>query len=130
MKTTGDIDMKLIGNIIWLIFGGLEMAIITFLEGLLLCITIIFIPVGLQLFKVAKFLLWPMGKKVVEKKPNGFKMVINIIWCIFGGVWNALMYLLVGVLYCITIIGIPFGLQYFKLARFILTPLGHDFERA
>ena len=122
--------MKLIGNIIWLIFGGLEMAIITFLEGLLLCITIIFIPVGLQLFKVAKFLLWPMGKKVVEKKPNGFKMVINIIWCIFGGLWNALMYLLVGVLYCITIIGIPFGLQYFKLARFILTPLGHDFERA
>ena len=130
MKTTGDIDMKLIGNIIWLIFGGLEMAIITFLEGLLLCITIIFIPVGLQLFKVAKFLLWPMGKKVVEKKPNGFKMVINIIWCIFGGIWNSLMYLLIGVLYCITIIGIPFGLQYFKLARFILTPLGHDFERA
>ena len=130
MKTTGDIDMKLIGNIIWLIFGGLEMAIITFLEGLLLCITIIFIPVGLQLFKVAKFLLWPMGKKVVEKKPNGFKMVINIIWCIFGGLMNALMYLLIGVLYCITVIGIPFGLQYFKLARFILTPLGHDFERA
>ena len=122
--------MKLIGNIIWLIFGGLEMAIFAFLEGLFLCITIIFIPVGLQYFKVAKFMLWPMGKKVVEKKPNGFKTFLNVIWSILGGWWNALMYLLVGVLYCITVIGIPFGLQYFKLARFVLTPLGHDFEKA
>lgn len=122
--------MKILGNILWLIFGGLEMALVAFFEGLLLCITIIFIPVGLKLFKVGKFMLWPMGKKVVSKKPSGFKTVINILWVIFGGWWNALMYLLVGVLYCITVVGIPFGLQYFKIARFVLTPLGHDFEKA
>ena len=121
--------MKILGNIIWLIFGGLEMALFAFLEGIFLCITIIFIPVGLQFFKVGKFMLWPMGKKVVAKKPSGFKTVINVLWVIFGGWWNALMYLLGGVLYCITIIGIPFGLQYFKIARFVLTPLGHDFEK-
>ena len=120
--------MKTIGNIIWLIFGGFEMAIVSLLEGVLLCITIIGIPVGLQLFKVAKFLIWPMGKKVVPASPSGFKAIINIIWLLLGGWENALMYLLLGVLYCITIVGIPFGLQYFKLARFILTPLGHDFE--
>ena len=120
--------MKTIGNIIWLIFGGLEMAIITFLEGILLCITIIFIPVGLQLFKVAKFFLWPMGKKVVKSSPSGFKSILNIIWLLMGGWENALMYAFLGLLYCISIVGIPFGLQYFKLARFILTPLGHDFE--
>ena len=120
--------MKTIGNIIWLIFGGFEMAIVSLLEGVLLCITIIGIPVGLQLFKVAKFLIWPMGKKVVTSSPSGFKAIINIIWLLLGGWENALVYLLLGVLYCITIVGIPFGLQYFKLARFILTPLGHDFE--
>ena len=131
MSALGENKMKTIGNILWFIFGGLEMAIITFLEALILCITIVFIPVGLQLFKVAGFLLWPMGKKVSPtNKPNGFKMVINVIWCIFGGLVNALVYLILGALFCITIIGIPFGLQYFKLARFVLTPLGYGFEKA
>ena len=122
--------MKIIGNILWLIFGGLEMAIITFLQACLLCITIIFIPIGLQLFKLAGFLIWPMGKKVVEKKNNGAKLVLNVIWCIIGGLCDALMYLIIGALFCITIVGIPFGLQYFKIARFVLTPLGHGFEKA
>ena len=121
--------MRIFGNIIWLIFGGLEMAIVSFLEGLILCITIVFIPIGLQLFKLAGFYIWPMGKHVVATNPNGFKAVINVIWCIIGGLWNALICLLIGCLFCITVVGIPFGLQYFKLARFNLTPLGHDFQR-
>ncbi len=104
--------MKTIGNILWLILGGFFGAIEAFLEGVLLCITIIFIPVGLQMFKI----------------PSGFKTVINVIWCITGGIIHFLVYGLVGVIFCITIIGIPFGKQYFKLARFILTPLGHDFQ--
>lgn len=120
--------MKSIGNILWLIFGGLLGAITSFIEGVLLCVTIIFIPVGLQYFKLGKFFLWPMGKDVVIKKSNGFKMVINIIWAITGGWVNALLALLFGVLLCITIIGIPFGKQFFKVASFALTPLGHDFE--
>lgn len=121
--------MRFLGNVLWLIFGGLEMAIITFLEGIILCITIIFIPVGVQMFQVSGFLIWPMGKKVVPASPNGFKTVLNVIWCILGGIWNALAFLIIGCIFCITIIGIPFGLQFFKLAKFTLMPLGHNFAR-
>ena len=116
--------MKTFGNIMWLIFGGLISAIIAFLEAVILCITIIFIPVGLQMFKVAKFMLWPMGKKVVNVKPAGWRTFLNIVWLIIGGWENFLGYGLVGV---ITIIGIPFGKQYFKMATFVAMPLGHDF---
>lgn len=119
--------MRTFGNILWLIFGGLIGAIVSFLEAVILCITIIFIPVGVQMFKVAKFMLWPMGKKVVNVKPAGWRTVLNVIWLILGGWENFLGYGLVGVILCITIIGIPFGKQYFKLAGFTAMPLGHDF---
>ena len=121
--------MKVLGNIIWFIFGGLEMAIVAALEGVILCVTILFIPVGLQMFKVAGFLLWPMGKSVVPQAPSGFKAFINVIWAILGGWENFLVYALLGVIYCITVIGIPFGLQYFKLARFVIWPLGYGFGK-
>ena len=121
--------MKTLGNIIWFVFGGLFWAIASFLDGVLCCITIIGIPVGLQLFKMAGFVLWPFGKKVTEQKVTGFKTVINILWAITGGIWSAIGYLITGLLFCITIIGIPFGKQYFKMARFILTPLGYGFEK-
>jgi len=120
--------MKLIGNILWFVFGGVFWAIADFLAGVVCCITIIGIPVGLQLFKMAGFVLWPFGKEVKEQNVTGFKTVINIIWCIFGGIWLAIGYLFTGLFLCITIIGIPFGLQYFKMARFILLPLGYGFE--
>ena len=119
--------MRTFGNILWLILGGLIGSIVAFLEGIILCITIIFIPVGLQMFKVSKFLIWPMGKQVVKVNVTGFKTFINIVWLILGGWENFLGYGLVGVIFCITIIGIPFGKQYFKLAKFTAMPLGHDF---
>ncbi len=120
--------MKTLGNILWFLFGGLEWAIVLLIEGIFCCISIIGIPVGLQLFQMAKFVMWPFGKKVVEVgKPSGIKMFANILWCVFFGWENALGYLLTGVLWFITIIGIPFGKQYMKLAQFILLPLGHDF---
>ncbi len=119
--------MRTFGNILWFIFGGFISAIISFIEGIILCLTIVFIPVGLQFFKIAKFFLWPMGKRVKPVNSSGFKMVINIIWLILGGWENFLGYGLVGLILCITIIGIPFGKQYFKIARFVATPLGYDF---
>ena len=119
--------MKTFGNVLWLIFGGIESGIACFFSGLLCFISIIFIPVGFQYFKLTKFFFWPMGKKVVKVKPNGFKTFCNILWAILAGWESFLIYGLVGCLFCITIIGIPFGKQYFKIARFILTPLGHDF---
>lgn len=121
--------MKTIGNIIWVIFGGLFWAIIDFITGIVLCVTIIGIPIGLQMFKFAGFVLWPFGKQVKEVKPSGFKLVLNVLWAIFGGWEMALGYLLTGVLFCITIIGIPFGKQYFKMAHFVLLPLGNDFVK-
>ena len=121
--------MRVIGNILWFILGGLEMAIVTFLEGILCCITILLIPIGLQLFKMAGFFIWPMGKAVVPQNVSGFKSFINVLWAITGGWINFLIYGLFGCIFCITVIGIPFGLQYFKLARFVIWPLGHGFEK-
>ena len=120
--------MGTIGNILWVIFGGLEWCIGLFIAGIIECVTIIGIPVGLQMFKLAKFVLWPFGKKVVETNITGFKKFVNFLWMISGGWTTALGFALTGVFFCITIIGIPFGKQYFKMAKFILKPLGHDFE--
>ena len=121
--------MRFIGNVLWFLLGGLEMAIVSFIEAIICFVTIIFIPIGFQQIKLAGFYLWPMGKRVVTVNHNGFKSVINFIWAITGGWINALINLLIGVVLCITIIGIPFGKQYFKVAAFVLTPLGHDFVR-
>ena len=68
-----------------------------------------------------------MGKHVEKVKPSGFKSFLNFFWAILFGWESALIYLLIGAIFCITVIGIPFGLQYFKLAKFVFLPLGHDF---
>lgn len=120
--------MKILGNVLWIIFGGLFWALSLYLLGALMCITIIGIPIGLQLFKMAGFVLLPFGKDVIDVKPTGFKTFLNILWAILFGWEVALGFAINGVLLCITIIGIPFGLQYFKLAVFALLPLGKDFK--
>ena len=119
--------MKTIGNIIWFVFGGLFWSIGAFIAGALLCVTIIGIPVGLQMFKLAKFVLWPFGKTVTPVNPTGTKQVLNIIWAVLFGWVMAVGYLITGLLFCITIVGIPFGRQYFKMAHFVLLPLGNNF---
>ena len=120
--------MKTIGNLIWIIFGGLLWCLALFVAGVIMCITIIGIPLGIQLFKMGGFVLWPFGKKVTRTKPSGIKSILNIIWAIFFGWEFALGFLFTGLLYCVTLIGIPFGVQYFKLAEFILLPLGKEFK--
>lgn len=120
--------MKLLGNLIWLIFGGLIWSIALAALGALCCVTIIGIPVGIQLFKMAGFVILPFGKTVIPNKPSGFKLVLNVIWAVLFGWGIALGFLATGLVYCVTIIGIPFGLQYFKIASFVLLPLGHDFR--
>ena len=80
------------------------------------------------MFKFAKFVIWPFGKQVKEQNITGFKTIINIFWIIFGGIEMALGFVITGLLLCITIVGIPFGKQYFKMARFVLTPLGYVIE--
>ena len=114
--------MKLLGNIIWLIFGGLIAAVGWFLVGILLCITVIGIPIGLQFFKLAKLVLWPFGHDVDTNFDD--HPILNIIWVIIGGWETFIAYIIIGAGYCITIIGIPFGLQWFKMAQFALLPFG------
>ena len=114
--------MKFIGNLIWFIFGGLIGAIGYFLLGVIWCITIIGIPFGKQCFKLAKLALSPFGKKVHSN--FGKHPLANLIWFIFGGEAMAVAYLFVGLIFCITIIGIPFGKQSFKLAVLSAFPFG------
>ncbi|HOQ09824.1 MAG TPA: YccF domain-containing protein [Syntrophomonadaceae bacterium] len=116
--------MKLIGNIIWLLIGGIIAAIAWFLSGLVLCITIIGIPFGLQCFKIAGFVLWPFGREISLGHFGAGGLIFNIIWLIVFGWEFAVAHLIIGLFFCITIIGIPFGLQHFKLAQLGLIPFG------
>lgn len=120
--------MKIIGNIIWIIFGGLEIAIGYFIAGLVLCVTIIGIPFGLQVFKLGMVALWPFGTLISSNENmNGcLTVLMNIIWLIVGGLWLAIIHVALGLVFCVTIIGIPFGLQHFKLAGVALLPFGRQ----
>lgn len=116
--------MSFLGNILWLILGGLISAIGWLVSGLLLCVTIIGIPFGVQCFKIAGLVLWPFGRQVEIGNFGAGGLIFNIIWIIFFGWELAIAHLIIGVSFCITIIGIPFGLQHFKLARLGLIPFG------
>lgn len=120
--------MNLPGNIIWLICGGFMAAMGYFFGGLLLCFTIIGIPFGLQCFKIGGFVLWPFGKKIVgSNSADGCLSVIcNIIWIVTGGLYTAFIHVIFGLLLTITIIGIPFARQHFKLAGLSLAPFGKE----
>ena len=118
--------MKLIGNVIWTLFGGFIVVIYYFVVGLLFCLTIVGIPFGLQLMKMAGFALWPFGHEVQAGPQDSgcLSVCMNILWIIFGGIEIALTHLGLGVVFCVTIIGIPFGRQCFKLAELSLIPFG------
>ncbi|MDO4281615.1 MAG: YccF domain-containing protein [Peptococcaceae bacterium] len=115
--------MKLIGNILWFIFGGLLSALMWLLSGVLWCVSIVGIPYGLQCFKFAKLSLWPFGKEI-DYGGGTVSMIANLIWVVFFGIEMALAHLAVGALWCLTIVGIPFGKQFFKLAKLSLLPFG------
>ena len=122
--------MKILLNIIWLIFGGLITAIEYLVSSLLLMATIIGIPFGFQTMKLAIVALWPFGTKISSDGwPSGcLAGIMNIIWWFVGGFAIAITHLVWGVFFCITIIGIPFGLENFKLMRLALFPFGKSLE--
>jgi uncharacterized membrane protein YccF (DUF307 family) len=118
--------MDLFGNLIWLIFGGLMAALGYFLGGFVLCITVIGVPWGLQCFKLAGLVLWPFGKKVISDSNNMgcLNIVFNLIWILCGGLYTAIVHIVMGAILCLTIIGIPWGKQHFKLVEISLMPFG------
>ena len=120
--------MNFLGNLLWIIFGGLFVSLYYAIMGLAFCITIIGIPFGIQLFKLAGFALCPFGRQVVPGTNDGgcLSILMNIIWIIFGGIEIALAHVVLGITFCITIIGIPFGVQSFKMALLALTPFGKE----
>lgn len=115
--------MKTIGNIIWCIFGGLTMGLTWFLFGILFSITIVGIPVAKQCFKLAAFSFFPFGKEI-EYGGKSVSFILNILWIAFCGWELAVEAVTIGLLFSITIIGIPFGKQCFKLAKLSLMPFG------
>ncbi len=120
--------MKTLGNIVWFVFGGIFIAIEYVWGSLVLMITIIGIPFGLQSLKLAEMALWPFGKKVKQRESASgcLSLLMNVIWFFVGGLPIVLTHLLFGLLFYITIIGIPFGNQHFKLMRLALTPFGKE----
>jgi uncharacterized membrane protein YccF (DUF307 family) len=118
--------MKIIANIIWLIFGGLESALAYFSASFILAITIIGIPFAIQTFKIGVMTLWPFGSQIVPNDSEGsiINLIMNIVWFFIGGFWIFLIHIVFGVLFAITIIGIPFANQHFKLAKLSLFPFG------
>lgn len=122
--------MRIIGNLLWWLFGGLEAAIGYFTGSLALALTIIGIPLALQTMKIGLLCLWPFGSTVRDTdSPMGcIRIPLNILWILFGGLWAWLCHILFGVLLFITIIGIPFAKQHFKMASLSLTPFGKEVE--
>lgn len=120
--------MRLIGNLLWWLFGGLEAAIGYFTGSLAVACTIIGIPVALQTFKIGLLCLWPFGSEVRDSESSigCISLPFNIIWIIFGGFFAFLMHIFFGVLLFISIIGIPFAKQHFKMAKLSLAPFGKD----
>lgn len=120
--------MKTVGNIIWVLFGGIFIAIEYVLASVTLMITIVGIPFGIQSLKLAELALWPFGKKIVhnESSTGCISLLMNVIWFFVGGLPILLTHLLFGLLFYITIIGIPFGNQHFKLMKLAFTPFGKE----
>lgn len=120
--------MKTLGNIIWFVFGGVFIAIEYLIASIVLMVTIIGIPFGLQTLKLAEVALWPFGKKARTKESSSgcLSLLMNVIWFFVGGIPIVFAHLLFGLLFYITIIGIPFGNQHFKLMGLALTPFGRE----
>ncbi len=119
--------MRVIGNILWFILGGFFLALAWLLLGILLCVTIIGIPFGLQCFKVAKLVIAPFGKRINTN--FGQHPIANILWALLFGWELALGFLVAGIINCITLIGIPLGLQSFKLMKLAFLPFGATVDK-
>lgn len=115
--------MGCLGNILWFLFGGVWMGLGWLIVGGLWCVTIVGIPVGMQCFKFASLAFFPFGKQI-QYGGGAASLLLNILWLIFGGVPLAAGAALNGCLFCVTIIGIPFGKQCFKIAKLALMPFG------
>jgi uncharacterized membrane protein YccF (DUF307 family) len=123
--------MRLILNVIWLLFGGIWLALGYIVAGIVMLILIITIPFGLQAFKLASFALWPFGRQAVRTgRARAGSVIGNVLWILLAGWWLALEHLITALLQAITIIGIPLALANFKMIPMSLTPFGREIVHA
>jgi len=120
--------MNTLGNVLWIVLGGFFVFVIYLFGSLLLMITIIGIPFGIQTLKMAGLALMPFGKEAVQSQRSGgcLYIIMNVIWILFAGIELAIVHLVLALLFGITIIGIPFAQQHIKLAYLALVPFGMD----
>lgn len=120
--------MKTVGNILWLVLGGVVITVLYYLAGLLMCLTLIGIPFGVQLFKLGTYALWPFGHELVSgpQEQGCLAIVMNLLWILCGWWEIALLHLGCGLVFCITLVGIPWGLQHFRLAIASIFPFGKE----
>lgn len=116
--------MKFIGNLFWFLLGGLVLSLGWAIVGLIICCTLIGIPFGMQCFKIAGFVIWPFGRNVEIGNFGAVGLIGNIIWILLFGWELCISHLVFGLFLYITIAGIPFGMQHFKLAQLALIPFG------
>ena len=123
--------MSIVGNILWFIFGGLLIFLDYCIGGIVLCISIIGIPFGIQCFKMSKMALMPFGREVFDQKqPTGvLAIIMNILWLVFFGIEIALTHLIFAALCAITIIGLPFAKQHIKLIALAISPFGKEIRK-
>ncbi len=119
--------MSFLGNLVWLLLGGLISGLSWIAVGVLWCITIVGIPVGVQCFKFAKLSFCPFGKEV---EPGGGlgSIVLNLAWLLCGGLVLAFESFVLGIVLCVTVVGIPFGIQHFKIGKLALMPFGAEID--
>ena len=120
--------MRTIGNLLWFVFGGFISGLLWWIAGLLCCITVVGIPLGMQCFKFASMSFWPFGKEIIYAG-GAISTLANVIWIICCGLWMAVFNLAAGFFWCCTIIAIPFGKHFFKIAKLALTPFGAQIIR-
>ena len=118
--------MTVLGNVLWLVLAGLWLGLSYLLAGLLNCLTIIGIPFGVQSFKLAGYAFWPFGRTVIERpdRTRALGCLGNVLWLLLGGWWLALLHVLLGLIFFLTIVGIPFGVVSMRMAGLALVPFG------
>ena len=119
--------MRTLGNILWFLLAGLWLAMGYAVAGVLLCLTLVGIPFAIQAFKLARFSLWPFGRDVIARSSGSLlEVLVNLLWLVLFGWELFLAHLVAGALLCLTVIGIPFGVQAFKLSVLALWPFGRE----
>ena len=117
--------LRLVLNVVWLVVHGWLLALAYLLAGVLACLLVVTIPFGIAAFRLASFVVWPFGRTTVQAPGAGVASAIgNVLWFLVAGWWLAVVHVLAGIAFCVTIIGIPFGIASFKLATVGLFPLG------